>query len=83
MPVKGKRKVYCFATNDKFELMVSLPMLLKDFCKEYNLDKSYVLYCAGKGQGHRHRGLYKIIGFYEEDENDLRHDGTDRPHRSV
>jgi len=70
MATKRKSKVYCFATNDPLELIVSIPMRLKDFCAKYNLEKSYVLYSAVRGQNHRHQGRYKIVGFYEEAEND-------------
>lgn len=76
MPINSKKKVYCFATNDKMEFMVSEPMRLKDFCAKYGLDKSHVVYSAGKGQMHKQRGKYKIISFYEEDENDSCNDGT-------
>ena len=64
--MKRKQKVYCFVTNDRMEFMISAPLPLKEFCEKYNLKDTYVLYAATRGQYHKHKGRYKIVGFYEE-----------------
>lgn len=70
MPLKRKRKLYCYCTNDRYELMVSVPLPLKDFCIKYRLEPKHVVYCGNKGQRHHQRGYYKIVAFESEDSED-------------